>query len=74
KTFYEGKPFMRVVEHLPATKDVANSNFCDMTLRIVRGQPLILCVLDNLIKGASGVAVQNFNLMNGFAETTALLP
>lgn len=74
KKFYEGKPFVRVVEHLPATKDVANSNFCDMTLRIVRGQPLILCVLDNLIKGASGVAVQNFNLMNGFAETTALLP
>lgn len=73
RRFYEDKPFVRVVEHLPATKDVANSNFCDMTVRIVRGQPLILCVLDNLIKGASGVAVQNFNLMNGFPETTALL-
>ncbi len=74
RKFYAGKPFIRVVEHLPATKDVANTNFCDMTVRVVRGQPLILCVLDNLIKGAAGVAVQNFNLMNGFPETTGLLP
>jgi N-acetyl-gamma-glutamyl-phosphate reductase len=74
RRFYADKPFIRVVEHLPATKDVAGTNFCDMTVRVVRGQPLVLCVLDNLIKGAAGVAVQNFNLMNRFPETTGLLP
>lgn len=74
RTFYAGKPFLRVVEHLPATKDVAHTNFCDMTVRVSRGQAIILACLDNLIKGASGVAVQNFNLMCGFPETMGLLP
>ncbi|HVV99151.1 MAG TPA: N-acetyl-gamma-glutamyl-phosphate reductase, partial [Planctomycetaceae bacterium] len=73
RAFYEGKPFMRIVEHLPSTKDSAYTNFCDITVRTCRGQLIILACLDNLIKGAAGVAVQNFNLMNGFAETTALL-
>jgi N-acetyl-gamma-glutamyl-phosphate reductase len=40
---------------------------------VVRGKVLILACLDNLIKGAAGVAVQNFNLMNGHPESTALL-
>jgi N-acetyl-gamma-glutamyl-phosphate reductase len=71
--FYEGKPFMRIVEHLPSTKDSAYTNFCDITVRTSRGQLIVLACLDNLIKGAAGVAVQNFNLMNGFAETTALM-
>jgi N-acetyl-gamma-glutamyl-phosphate reductase len=73
RTFYEGKPFVRVVEHLPATKDVANTNYCDITVRISRGHLIVLSCTDNLIKGAAGVAVQNFNLMNGFPETTGLL-
>lgn len=74
KSYYSGKPFVRVVEHLPKTKDVAYTNFCDMTVRLTRGQVIVMSVTDNLIKGASGVAVQNFNLMFGFPETTALLP
>jgi len=73
RSFYEGKPFVRVVEHLPRTKDVSFTNYCDITVRLVRGKVLVLAVLDNLVKGASGVAVQNFNLMCGFDETTALL-
>jgi N-acetyl-gamma-glutamyl-phosphate reductase len=73
REFYEGKPFVRVVEHLPATKDVAYTNYCDVTVRLVQGRPILLACTDNLIKGASGVAVQNFNLMHGFDETTALL-
>ena len=64
---------MRVVNHLPATKDTAHTNFVDITARIVRGRVLLLCAEDNLIKGASGAAVQNFNLMFGFPETTALV-
>ena len=42
-------------------------------VRVVRGRILVLACLDNLIKGAAGVAVQNFNLMIGCAEQTALV-
>lgn len=74
REFYQSSPFVRVVEHIPATKDSAGTNFCDITLRVVRGRIVILACLDNLIKGASGVAIQNFNLMCGYPETTGLLP
>lgn len=70
---YEGQPFVRVVKHLPATKDVAHTNFCHITARVTGGRLLLISAIDNLIKGASGAAAQNFNLMYGFAETTALL-
>ncbi len=70
--FYADEPFVRVVEHLPATKDSLGTNFCDLTVRMVRGRVLTISCLDNLIKGASGAAVQNFNLMYGHPETTAL--
>jgi N-acetyl-gamma-glutamyl-phosphate reductase len=73
RSFYEGKPFVRVVDHLPATKHVAHTNYCDITLRVARGQLIVLAALDNLIKGAAGVAVQNFNLLAGYPETTGLL-
>lgn len=73
REFYAGKPFMRVVDHLPTTKDSAFTNYCDITVRQARGQAIIISCLDNLIKGAAGVAVQNFNLMCGFPETTGLL-
>jgi N-acetyl-gamma-glutamyl-phosphate reductase len=63
---------VRVVNHLPGTKDTSGTNFCDITARVVRGRLITISCLDNLIKGASGAAVQNFNLMHGFAETTAL--
>lgn len=72
RTFYRGKPFVRVVDHLPATKDVTHTNYCHMTARVTHGRLIVISVTDNLIKGASGVAVQNFNLMNGFPETLGL--
>jgi len=72
REFYSREPFVRVVNHLPGTKDTAGTNFCDITARMVRGRLITISCLDNLIKGASGAAVQNFNLMYGFAETTAL--
>lgn len=74
REFYADKPFVRVVNHIPATKDSAGTNFCDITVRVVRGKVLVLACLDNLIKGASGVAIQNFNLMSGYPETLGLLP
>jgi len=70
RRYYDGRPFVRVVEHLPATKHVTGTNYCDMTARIAGGRVIVLSCTDNLIKGAAGVAVQNFNLMYGFAETT----
>ncbi len=73
RDFYADEPFVRVVEHLPGTKDTAGSNFCDVTVRLVRRRVLTISCIDNLIKGASGAAVQNFNLMYGYPETTALL-
>ena len=72
RDFYAEAPFVRVVDHLPGTKDSQGTNFCDVTVRLVRGRVITISSLDNLIKGASGAAVQNMNLMFGFAETTAL--
>ncbi len=69
---YADEPFVRVVKHLPGTKDVVGTNCCDISLRIVQGKVVVISVIDNLLKGASGAAVQNFNLMYGFDETTAL--
>lgn len=74
REFYRGKPFVRVVERIPGSKDTAFTNFFDMTVRVVKNRVVILACLDNLIKGASGVAVQNFNLMCGYPETMGLLP
>lgn len=73
REFYADEPFVRVIEHLPATKDTAGSNFVDITVRVVHGRAIVLVCEDNLIKGASGAAVQNFNLLFGHPETTALL-
>jgi N-acetyl-gamma-glutamyl-phosphate reductase len=69
---YAGEPFVRVSKSLPGTKHVAGTNFCDITVRSVRGRVIVVSAIDNLVKGASGAAVQNFNLMHGFDETTAL--
>jgi N-acetyl-gamma-glutamyl-phosphate reductase len=70
---YADEPFVRVVDHLPGTKDSTGTNYCDITVRLVRGKVVLISCLDNLIKGAAGAAVQNFNLMRGFPETTGLL-
>jgi N-acetyl-gamma-glutamyl-phosphate reductase len=71
--YYARAPFVRIVDHLPATKDTAHSNFIDISVRVVRDRLVILVAEDNLVRGASGVAVQNFNLMFGFDEKTALM-
>ena len=70
---YGEEPFVRVVDRLPGTKDVSHTNFCDVTARVVGRKAVVIGAIDNLHKGASGAAVQNFNLMYGFPETTALL-
>jgi N-acetyl-gamma-glutamyl-phosphate reductase len=64
--FYAQQPFVRVVSHLPATKYTSGTNYCDMTARESGGRLILLCALDNLLKGASGAAVQNLNCMWGW--------
>lgn len=73
REFYANKPFVRVVEYLPKTKDVAHTNYCDVTVRTSKNRVIVIASLDNMIKGAAGVAVQNFNLVCGYPETIALL-
>lgn len=73
RAYYAEAPFVRIFTELPATRDCAFTNFLDITVRVVRGRIVILTCEDNLIRGASGVAVQNFNRMYGHAETMALL-
>jgi N-acetyl-gamma-glutamyl-phosphate reductase len=72
REYYRAAPFVRVVDRLPATKDTAHTNFLDITVRVVRGKVLVLVAEDNLVRGASGVAVQNFNRMYECEETIGL--
>lgn len=72
---YCDEPFVRFRDALPDTKNVTGTNFCDLAIRHDErtGRIILLSAIDNLVKGASGQAVQNFNLMAGFPETTGLL-
>lgn len=72
KEFYLDKPFIRIVEEgeIPHTKWVAGTNYCDIGLfqNPRTGVITILSAIDNLLKGASGQAIQNMNLIFGFDE------
>jgi N-acetyl-gamma-glutamyl-phosphate reductase len=70
--FYRAEPFVDVVSHLPKTSEVVGTNRCVISVSRSRGRVVIVSCIDNLLKGASGAAVQNFNLMYGLPETTAL--
>ncbi|MFZ5814705.1 MAG: N-acetyl-gamma-glutamyl-phosphate reductase [Bacillota bacterium] len=76
REFYAGEPFVRVrpAGDLPMTKQVWGSNYCDIGLQVDRrtGRVLVVAVIDNLVKGAAGQAVQNMNLLFGLPETTGL--
>ncbi|MDM5206957.1 N-acetyl-gamma-glutamyl-phosphate reductase [Cytobacillus kochii] len=73
---YQQSPFVRVrpVGNYPSVKEVAGSNHCDIGLHVDErtGRMTIISVIDNLMKGAAGQAVQNANLMFGMEETTGL--
>ncbi len=74
---YQGEPFVRLYRagRMPDLHAVAHSNFCDIgvTLDGATGRAVVVSAIDNLVKGAAGQAVQNMNLMAGFAETEGLL-
>ena len=73
RDFYADEPFVQVVDALPSTKDVIHTNRCHLTVRVVGSRVMTISAIDNLVKGAAGAAVQNFNVICGFDETTALL-
>ncbi|MFC4024592.1 N-acetyl-gamma-glutamyl-phosphate reductase [Oceanobacillus longus] len=76
QSFYENHPFVRVREEgsFPTTKDVYASNYCDIGIHVDQrsNRIIIASVIDNLVKGAAGQAIQNVNLMNGWEETHGL--
>jgi len=72
---YAGEPFVRVLaDVLPQTKATSGSNFCDVAVRVDThsGTLIAMAALDNLVKGASGQAVQNMNVMMGLPEDLGL--
>lgn len=74
EAFYSGEPFVEVCEHVPSLAEVTSTNFCRLTVRedTAAGVVKVVTVIDNLVKGASGQAVQNMNCMLGFAEDAGL--
>ena len=73
---YADAPFVRVRgDALPEIKHVAHTNFCDVGWKVdeATGRVFVVSVIDNLVKGASGQAIQNFNVMYGFDQKTGLL-
>ena len=74
---YRGEPFVEVLPlgTLPETRDVKGSNRCEISISYSEQSrtAIIVVVEDNLVKGASGQAIQNFNLMFGLSETTGLM-
>jgi N-acetyl-gamma-glutamyl-phosphate reductase len=70
---YAASPFVRLTgAELPEIKHVAHTNFCDIGWRVKDRQLVMAVCIDNLVKGAAGQAIQNFNVVFGFDETTAL--
>lgn len=73
---YKDSPFVRIVEDgvIPATQHVRGSNFCHIGIFAdrIQGRAIVVSAIDNLVKGSAGQALQNFNVMYGFEETTGL--
>jgi N-acetyl-gamma-glutamyl-phosphate reductase len=72
---FENEPFLRIrpLGNMPEIQDVAGTNFCDVGIKVAGDMLIIVAVIDNLLKGASGQAVQNMNIMYGLDERTGLL-
>lgn len=74
--FYGGEPFVRVLPAggVPSTAHVRGSNFCDIGVVVDQrtGRVIVVSAIDNLVKGASGQAVQNMNIMCGLPEGLGL--
>jgi len=72
KDFYAKEPFVQVCTGSPNVKDVAGTNYCHVFAAVVKGMVVCFSAIDNLIKGASGQAIQNMNIIFGIEETLGL--
>jgi N-acetyl-gamma-glutamyl-phosphate reductase len=72
--FYRNAPFVRMADGIPRLASVRGSNFCDISFEPEKGSDrlVVISVIDNLVKGASGQAIQNMNLMAGLDQRTGL--
>lgn len=77
REFYNDSPFVQVMDEgeYPTTKSVAGSNYCRIAVKVDErtNRIVIISAIDNLIKGMSGQAVQNMNLMYGLDERTGIV-
>jgi N-acetyl-gamma-glutamyl-phosphate reductase len=74
KEFYKNEPFVRVLDEgkFPELINVVGTNFCEIGLKIEDNLIIIVSAIDNLLKGASGQAVENMNIIYQFEETLGL--
>ncbi len=71
--FYKAEPFVQVCGGAPAVKDVAGTNYCHVYVTCVKDRIVSFSVIDNLVKGASGQAIQNMNIVFGLEERLGLI-
>jgi N-acetyl-gamma-glutamyl-phosphate reductase len=69
---YANEPFIKARKESPTLRDVNRTNAVHINARVVNGRAVIVAAIDNLVKGASGQAIQNANLMLGLDETAGL--
>jgi N-acetyl-gamma-glutamyl-phosphate reductase len=72
KDFYASELFVQISNEAPAVKNVAGTNYCHIHPAFVKGKIVIFSAIDNLVKGASGQAIQNMNIIFGLEETLGL--
>jgi len=72
RDFYKAEPFVQICNDAPAVKDVAGTNYCHIFVACVKGRIIAFSAIDNLVKGASGQAIQNMNILFALEETTGL--
>lgn len=74
--FYENEPFVRILPEglFPSIKDIKGTNYCEIGVQVNQrtSRLILISAIDNLVKGASGQAVQNMNIMAQFEETEGL--
>ncbi len=74
RRFYSEAKFVRLSKEIPKLSSVRGSNFCDISFEPEKGSDrlVVISAIDNLVKGASGQAIQNMNVMMGLGETSGL--
>jgi N-acetyl-gamma-glutamyl-phosphate reductase len=70
--FYADEQFVRICQSSPQLKDIAGTNYCHVYVTEAKGKIIAFSAIDNLVKGASGQAIQNMNIIFGIDETLGL--